>query len=182
MAALVGCGPVTDNSGKIAGNVCTFITGGDTAASYTLPGGSLRCTWTTLEPAIDGDPATAATVNADIVHTRECAIRATAQSGLVFPAGNTAGVFGSLSRSGVYSEAVNGDVAIVRTYLSGEVQEEVQLEGDGAAVDVNGVTGHEVTLFKLPTTKPFDAVEFAFGNPAETQTVEIFEFCSDVPR
>lgn len=180
VAALSGCGAFSEDSAKAEEAACPYITGGGTEVSYTLPGVSLRCSWTTLEPAIDGDPGTAATINADVVFGEECAIRVTAQSGVVFPAGNTAMVLATLQRSGADSQIVDGDgVAVVRTYLNGVAQEEVSVKGSGAAVEVNGISGVGSDQFKLRTTKPFDAIELGFGNPAESQTVQIYEFCSN---
>lgn len=155
---------------------CTFITGGGTRITLGAPALAATCTSQNLEQANDGNLETAAEIQADAV-ADECAIRVTAQDGIVFPAGDTAAVFGSIQRSG--ATLPGEENAVLRTLLQGIVQEERGFNSGEIALEVNGTTGSGLRFFELPTTKPFDAVEFAVGSPAERQSIAVFEFCSD---
>jgi hypothetical protein len=155
---------------------CTSITGGGTRITLGTPALAATCTAQNLEQAIDGNLETAAEIQANAV-ADECVIRVTAQDGIVFAAGNTAAVFGSVRRSGV--TLPGEDKALLRTLLQGNVQEEKSFGPGDTALEINGTFGSGLRFFELSTTKPFDAVEFAVGSPAETQSIAVFEFCSD---
>jgi hypothetical protein len=173
---LAACGGGGTGAKTEVDGACTFITGGGTRITLGAPALAAACTSQNLEQAIDGNSETAAEIQADAV-ADECAIRVTAQDGIVFAAGNTAAVFGSVRRSGV--TLPGEDHAVLRTLLQGTVQEERSFNSGEMALEVNGTFGSGLRFFELPTTKPFDAVEFGVGSPAETQSIAIFEFCSD---
>lgn len=177
---LVACsGGGTDVRTDFASEIdasCTLITGGGTRITLGAPTVAAACTAQNLEQAIDGSLDTAAEIQADAA-AEECTVRVTAQNGVVFSAGSTAAVLASMQRSGV--TLPGEDDAVLRTLLQGNVQEEQSFNSGEWALEVNGTFGSGRRFFELPTSKPFDALEFAVGRLAETQRIAVFAFCSD---
>lgn len=106
----------------------------------------------------------------------DISLRATAQSGVVFPAGSRAGlIFGLPTGQNVrYS-------ATVLTYLNGTQQESRQV-----VVGNTGATHGEIQYFgfdsTVPTTLQFNAVEITITETLpnlERHDYRAFEFCSD---
>lgn len=107
------------------------------------------------------------------------AIRATAQKGIVFPAGNRAGVL--FRYITLYPPYFYGPDLVyeftVRTFLAGALQETVV----DTVPSVFAAYGPE-DFYGGPTTQPFDAVEFSIRRATaglETNGY-VFEFCSDL--
>ena len=181
MSVLAACGGASSEPGKAGGTgqACAYIAGGGTTVSWTMPteagGSGAQCFINGYPQAADADPTTYGTIDADVV-TSECALRVTAQAGVVFPAGNVAAVLANVHFQGA-TTPMDGEYAIARTFLQGQIQDEVPFsKGNGLVVDAQGNTGK--MFFEIPTSQPFDAVEFAVGNTTQHQVVEIFEFCS----
>ena len=99
-------------------------------------------------------------------------IRATAQPGIVFPAG---------SKPGAYTHVPGnspGYNVTIKTYLAGVPQETSRTDSSNSNSD-----SLTYFTFAAPATKPFDAVEVLFSNqqplPGDTATLQILEICSD---
>lgn len=100
-------------------------------------------------------------------------LRATAQPGVVFPAGQSAGalMYVPLANNGAYL-----DISVTfNTYLGGELQESQSVTSttignlDGAGED---------HLYSAGTNKPFDAVELEMSARGQPATVKVYELCS----
>lgn len=182
-ALLAACGGGSGGPDAVmlsSDGACTYISGGDTAVSWQSPegeGAAVHCRIENPGRAADGDPESAAYIEADGV-TGGCTLRVTAQSGVVFAAGSVASVLARMSWSGASSPA-DPDWAVGRTLLQGQVQDEVAFNDGSPGINVDGTSGTGKAYFDIPTTKPFDAVEFSVGNATQSQTVEVFEFCSE---
>lgn len=126
--------------------------------------------------AIDGSLTTSATlvVNGSIAATQGVSIQAVAQSGIVFPSGKFAGAFYSVPSGTAQSYTV-----VVRTLLSGTVQESNSGDNSGGGSGVSG--GHGSSFTGIKTTKPFDSVEVFVSNTQSEPSpkFEVFEICSD---
>lgn len=125
---------------------------------------------------IDGDLGTSATlvVNGSTSVTQGVRIRAMAQSGIVFPAGKTAGAFYSVPSGTARSYTVT-----IKTLLGSEVQESNSIDNSGGGCGICG--GHSKNFNGIVTTKPFDAVEVVVSNTQieASPKFEVFEICSD---
>lgn len=157
------------SSGGSSSNCYGGFSGSATTTASTA--GCTVCSTRDLAKAIDEDLGTAAEVTFSPVGGT-VTVRATAQPGTVFPAGNHAG--------GVLTfPASVGATNTLRftTYLSG-----VQQETGGGFINVaDGSTNPGVpNTYRFPTTKPFDSVEAAITRQgsADTAAVGINEFCN----
>lgn len=168
LAFVAGC----DGGGGDSAQACMSIGGGGTQFSST--GG------VTDGPAtIDREESTYGTLT--ILSAGSGTMRATAQSGVVFPAGSGAGILQSISYS--------GDVEMsLRTYESNVLQEEFAF-----------VPGHQApAVVSFKTTRQYDAIEFSatqlsadtdtpgscystppICNSPHEVTARIHEFCSN---
>lgn len=127
--------------------------------------------------AIDGSLTTPATltVNGSTGPTQGVAIRATAQNGIAFPAGKTAGAFYSVPSGTAQTYTVT-----IRTLLgNSSIQESNASDNSGGGSGVSG--GHPSRFTGIVTTKPFDAVEVVVSNTQSEPMprFEVFEICSD---
>jgi len=165
------------NSGSA---ICDSITGGGSELDHSIDPGCLQCGITNSQGAADGDLSTFATVQvAADLPTQGISVRAKAQPGIVFPAGNTAGA--NITTPSVVQGQLQYAVEI-RTYLGGQQQEAQYTEGGpttfGACVLCGG-TNNSNEAFQ--TTKPFDAVEVFISNTTVTGTdFKVHEICSDI--
>lgn len=117
----------------------------------------------------DANLATTATLN--ISEKGEwAAIRATAPSGTVFPAGQMPGAFISITASSAAENSVT-----IETYLGGTLQE--SFKGDNLSAQV----WHDPSFFGFMISKPFDAVGVAVQSNQKPGAPEIAvaEFCSN---
>ncbi|MES2684591.1 MAG: hypothetical protein V4650_13810 [Pseudomonadota bacterium] len=134
--------------------------------------GCTQCSSSEAAAAIDGDLATAADLVVNgAAPAQGVALRATAQAGLIFPAGRLAGVFYSAPAGTTQSTMVT-----ISTLAGGVVQEST------SSNNTSGISGGRSRNFTgIRTSKPFDAVEiFINNNQAETDpTFRVFEFCSN---
>ena len=108
-------------------------------------------------------------------------MRATAQPGIVYPAGNRAGVLLSYySLDPVFFESEYTGLLRVRTYLDNVMQETI-LTTPTAADLLNGDAKLHAVFRGGLTTKPFNAVEFVFNRDLVGTYTYLFayEFCSD---
>ena len=95
-------------------------------------------------------------------------VRATAQSGVVFPAGNYAAVY---LRGPAGSWSVQ-----LRTYLAGSLQEQDSMASESGS-------GDHSSAIAFQTRKTFDAVEVFLANSGtgSVETIDLRELCSDAP-
>lgn len=100
-------------------------------------------------------------------------IRATAQTGVLYPAGSFAGAFMRIPRS--YSP---GSVWSISTYKGG-VMQETRSTRNAAGDDPANPSGVD-SLYGLTTTMDFDSVGISFtgGSSNTNDEIRIYEFCS----
>lgn len=152
-------------SGGGSGSVrCDSITGGGAEVSTTGPVSNANA-------AADGDLYSAARLNIN-ASSQSATVRATAQTGIVFPAGSFASVFVTFNNQG-------GNVTLLRTYLEGALVE----TANPVAVTfepANGGTGAELFL-GFRTNAPFDALEFFESDDGSSGAPDyrVYEICSD---
>lgn len=161
-AALAGCGGSSapalssstvlksggdkDEFNRFVDSLCDEITGGNTriefAAGETCPG----CASESDANAVDGTDATFATLSFAELTQGPITYRATAQDGVVYPAGRLVGV--------VFSAPQNENTiqVVARTYLEGVEQERDCEQGVSFNESDRSVIG-------LEATRPFDALE-----------------------
>lgn len=152
---------------------CSTPFGGATQVT-TAGGDCLGCSVEAdnLAAAADGNPDTHAELSVARLTEGEASLMAKAQPGFVY-SGQPARVLAQFDQS--QSVELNGAL-FIRTLLNGEVQEEADLS-DGSVVLITGVGSTGKTLFELPTTQPFDAVEMAVGGLETNVTLWVYEFC-----
>lgn len=130
----------------IVDGLCDEITGGQTQVQSSADQACLNCASSENEQAIDGADATFATLHLETGLSGTLSLRATAQPGLVYPAGSRPGVSFSAPQNESNIEVV------IRTYLGG-VEQEQDCEQSAHFDD----TGRLVV--GIEATKPFDALE-----------------------
>jgi len=174
----------TDASNSTSSHAfCDSISGGSATLSSSIDPGCVVCSISNLPAAADGDLSTPASVSVGIeVPTQGASIRATAQSGMVFPAGNNATVAVTENLSGANLAILDSGVEL-RTYLGGVLQESANdLQEFDCASCGPGSTAYSAVSFQ--TTKPFDAVEI-FMDPGINSSgltgpnYQVFEICSN---
>jgi hypothetical protein len=143
---------------------CESITGGESqVSSIATPGGSVLY----QELAIDGNFGTHAEMTA--IPGGTTSLRATAQSGIVFPAGTFAGI------TAVCEQESNGYLITISTLLGGTPQE-------------SAVSACDPVQQGFVTNKPFDAVQVDVQVPPQThiytcypcaaeRSLSVYEFC-----
>lgn len=168
-----GGGSGGGSSGGGASIACDAITGGGSRVSAANSTPCNNCSSADNGKAADGnlDSFATATVGQSLP-TTGVSIRATAQSGLVFPAG---------SKPGAYTHVPGnspGYNVTIKTYLAGVQQESSRTDSSN-----NDSAALTYFTFASPATQPFDAVEVLFSNqqplPGDAATLQILEICSD---
>jgi hypothetical protein len=175
LSCLGGGGDGTDGGGT-GFSQCESITGGNSRVTTSVASGCFGCSVTDAEKAADGDLFSAASIDVPNSFAGQGAsVRATSQPGIVFPAGQQAGVYYQGPASSGFSSS---DLAVtISTYLGGELQEtptSYELHGPDE-------TGSEnISLKSFSTSKAFDAVEVMISNTqAATGPFSIYEICSN---
>jgi hypothetical protein len=175
LSALLG--PQTANA---APSCLQTISGGTTAVAVSASAACLGCGVESASQAIDGDPGTYATFTyLGALDGATLAIKAQAQSGVTFAAGNFAGADVEFPTQVIFDSDL-----VVTTYLSGLVQER------RFVVATLAQFATPRGLFGFTTTRMFDAVELkasvhkgtmiAGVEPTEAATLaHVFEFCGD---
>lgn len=160
--ALAGCGgsssPALSSSSLIKADgdkdafniyvdsLCDEIAGGNTQVEFSASETCIGCASEADANAVDGSDATFATLTFARVTQGPIRFRATAQDGVIYPAGESPSVTFSAP------DDVNFIRVEIRTYLEGIEQERVCHRG----VDFNQ---EDRMVIGLEATKPFDAVE-----------------------
>jgi hypothetical protein len=161
--ALSACGSGGGEGGGSA--VCDSITGGGSTVTSTGPAFSVA-------DAADGSLYSHGELRLTTA-SQSGSIRATAQDGVVFPAGSVAGVFSTYMNQGT------SNATLIRTYLEG-VQVETASPLAVIFEPTEGGTGAEFFV-GFETSQPFDAVEFSETDNGANGTAEyrVYEICSD---
>lgn len=152
---------------------CDAITGGGSQVSAATSMPCNNCSSADNGKAADGNLESFATATVgQSLPTSGVSLRATAQPGIVFPAG---------SKPGAYTHVPDNSPSYnvtIRTFLAGTQQESVRT--DSSSTDSDALT---YFTFVNPATQPFDAVEVLFSNQqpllTDTATLQILEICSD---
>lgn len=165
---LVGGESPTVNGGGVA---CESFRLANAQLSTRIDPGCTQCRVGNGAAAIDGDAGSAAQVAVNgALPSQGVALRATAQSGLIFPAGRLAGVIYSAPAGTAQNTMIT-----ISTFSGGLLQETT------SSNNMSGIGGGRSRNFTgIRTSKPFDAVEVFINNTqAETDpTFQVFEFCS----
>ena len=160
-----GSSPVTDNVGA-----CYSMKNSNAVVTSSLSTPCVGCSLTDAAKGADGDFNSAAVFMGGGPSTQTATVRATAQSGIVFPAGSNPGVIFENAGNTYYSLTIT-------TYLAGAVQE----TGSICGLCGHGQPGYQKSNFTA--TKAFDAVEVALGSTQNgdvgTVTQKVFEICSN---
>lgn len=180
LVILSACGISVDGTGADSatkrGKIsCESIFGGGSKVVAAIDQGCAICTTSDVAFAADGDLSSFANVSVSVsVPNQGVTIRATAQPGLVFPAGNRAGVFFNGPAGPVQTET-GGNGLSVRTYLGGQLQESPSDQ------NLYGTLGGNPYSFQsFQATLPFDAVEVFITSLSMTNTpFELNEICSN---
>ena len=154
-----------DDGGKGGGGqvACNSITGGGSRVTSSGPVSNPGA-------AADGDLNSYATLNINTA-SQTASIRATAQSGIIFPSGSRAGAFVT------FGNQQGSNATVVRTYLRGVMQEtstpaNAIFDFAGSGTDANLYTG-------FTTSRQFDAVEFSETDNSAAPVYRVYEICSD---
>jgi len=171
-----GGGDAAPKDAGFAGQ-CEFITGGGATIAAHPDSGCTDCSAGNVERAADGDLASAALI-AGGYYPADCGllgcrsdaqgieVRAKAQPGVVYPAGNVAGAW--MKSNGSWA-------ASIATYLNGELQE-------GGRNTQGSVSGGDPGYLGIETQKPFDEVGiYLQHNADDAATMDLVEICSDSP-
>jgi hypothetical protein len=175
LASCLGGGGDGFDGGGTGFSQCESITGGNSRVTTSVASGCFGCSVSEPELAADGDLFSAATVDVPNSFAGQgVSVRATAQPGIIFPAGQQAGVYFVGPTSSGFSSP---DLAVtISTYLGGELQEtptSYELHGPDE-------TGGDYSLKSFATSKAFDAVEVMISNTqAATGPFSIYEICSN---
>lgn len=152
---------------------CRPIAGGGTVTSTSVSPGCVGCDVSTAAQAIDGNGSSFATLNMPTNSAGSVTLRATAQSGVVFPAGSLAGMVHSIS----YGTSAGLAISLV-TYAGGVRQEQFNFNSGSGSSTQNPAAPARASY---TTTRQYDAVELNFTRASGAGVVEarIHEFCSN---
>ena len=162
--ALAACGGGSGSGGTAAASPgCTTISGGGTTTSFDSDT-CLNCSASNRDQAVDGNLDTFGTLTIPAGSAGSPSLRANAQDGIVFPAGNVAAV--------VLSAGPANSRIHVLTFLDGVPQD----NGVGRST---ATTRDGIVTVAIETTQAFNSVEFQFDADAGVQeSAMIREFCS----
>jgi hypothetical protein len=182
---LAACGGGSSDASR----ACVTISGGTTQVTTSPQALCSGCTIANGPNAIDGDMTTSATAAFDPSGTGTLTIRATAQQGVVFPAGSQAGAFLTF----VAQDPAKPYLGVyVDTYLGGVRQDRIWDSGGFVGSSSSGNFGYgcnkpcDGSRRNITGSAPrdFDAVEIGLARDKSgvTEQVEVAEFCSDLRR
>ncbi len=173
MSACGGGGGGGSNGGGNLLQGCRPISGGSTATSMSVSSGCVGCNVSNAAQAIDGNGSTFATLNMPASSAGSVTLRATAQSGIVFPAGSLAGMVHSIS----YGTSAGLVISLV-TYAGGVQREQFNFNSGGGSSTQDPASPGRVSY---TTTQQYDAIELNFTRASGAGIVEarVHEFCSN---
>lgn len=155
-----------------APDTCLPLGGGDAKVEFNRHAPCPDCQISNPELAIDGDLSSFATMTIPAHSGGSVSLRATAQNGVVFPAGSSAATVFGLD-AGKY----HGTVFAQQTYLGDQAQD----NGGEQITVIYGTPKGAPRKQAFKTTKPFDALQFVFlrGEVNRTVNIQVYEFCVD---
>lgn len=158
-ALLAGCG------GGGGSSRCDSITGGGATVTASGPIDNRAA-------AADGNLGSHASLRLRST-AQTGSVRATAQSGIVYPAGSVAGAFVSFLNQG-------SNITGIRTYLNGMMVESATPGANFIFEPASGGTGAELFV-GFTTRAQFNAVEFVETDNGSSGNAEyrVYELCSD---
>lgn len=186
VALSAGCGDGYDPSSEDASRTCVTISGDSTQVTTNTALWCSDCAVINSAHAIDANMDSVATARFNESGTGTMTIRATAQSGIVFPAGSSAGVILSLPGQSESSPYVG---SFIDTYLNGVKQDRIS-ETPGFIESVsmgtfgtgckNPCSYRDRRPFGGTAPKPFDALEIGLARDVSgvRQDILVHEFCS----
>ena len=161
-----------DSSGNPFGINCTAISGGGTQATQSVQCSVANCTGNNKDAAIDNNLSSFATLRMEQNASGNVKLRATAQNGIVYPAGTPAAVVYGLTRTGGNS---TGAVQTITTYLGGVQQETNNVGNSGGVQGGNETAGRRA----MGTTLQFDAIELTYLQTGGAAVeIQLYEFCT----
>jgi hypothetical protein len=157
---------------------CTSFGGAGAVWNSTSGPTCLDCSFADLPMAVDGDYSTSAVMRSSIGVHSSIAIMGRPPQHEILAAGTTAGVLTDITYGNSVEILPN---TFLRTYLAGQQQEEVEVDGNGSnVVTGNVIGGTGLIVYSYKTQMPYDTVELAVvGELQNGFTAEVFEFCSD---
>lgn len=169
-----GCDGGGNSGGGGAGGInCAAISGGGTQATQSVQCTGGACSGSNKDAAIDNNLGSFATLHLEPNAAGTVRLRATAQDGVVYPAGTPATVVYGIARSA--GNSLN-TAETISTYLDGVLQE------TGNASSTNGSTSGSKPAGRrgIGTVLQFDAIELIYAQSGGTATVDIqvYEFCT----
>lgn len=170
--ALTACGG-GDGGGDDLLMGCAPITGGGTSTQQTITPGCAGCGVNAPGNAIDGSGSSFANLQMPGGSAGTVALRAVAQSGVVFPAGTVTGFVHSISYGTSSALAIS-----LRTYLMGVQQESFNFNSGAGSSDMDPSQPGRVSF---GTQMQFDAVELDFTRTGGTGAVNarVHTFCAN---
>lgn len=169
---------------------CSSISGGKSKVSSEIESGCKQCSVKDTALAADGKAASFASIQ--VFSLYGASIRATAQPGVVYPAGGRAGVFYSVPDNNPNGDNIDSGGAWgfeIATYLAGQVQEQSAALDDTDRLP-DGDKTHANRFSYIDTSKPYDAVEIYVSDAQARATkkgvvtlgsapYKVYEICSD---
>lgn len=159
LSIVTACGGGGGGSSDSA--LCDSITGGGATVTSSGPVSNSNA-------AADGDLGTYAALNLSVT-SQTASVRATAQDGIVYPAGSKAGAFV------LYANQGSANVTTIRTYLNGAP---VEASTPGTSIFEPAGPGF---YSGFTATAPFNAVEFneTDNGTSGSPDYRVYEICSD---
>lgn len=181
LSILTACGGGSGGSGGIAtettsaeilSGCLSTLTGGGTTVTAS-DSGCPNCSVSDAANSIDTSNQTFSGLNFDVAGG-QLSLSAKAQDGVVFPAGNYAGVyafFPKIDGSGYSSISMS-----INTYLDGNLQQTV----DTKTTNIGNIDGNgRDAFFGGNTSAPFDEVEIEVNASGAESTIRVYDFCAD---
>lgn len=170
---LSACGGGYSGGGNDLLQGCSPVYGGGTSTSMSVSPSCVGCNVSNPGQAIDGNGSSFATLNLPANSAGSVTLRATAQSGVVFPAGSLAGMVHSIS----YGTSAGLAISLV-TYAGGVQQEQFNFNSGAGSSSQDPASPGRVSY---TTAQQYDAIELNFTRASGTGVVEarVHEFCSN---
>lgn len=168
---LQGCGGGGDDTtgGGGVDALCDSMVSVNPTVRFTASSACGTCASSSEAQSIDGNFDTKGSATFPNISGGTIELRATAQSGVVFPAGSSAGV--------VYGLTGTNQVAMtlsIVTYLAGAQQQTYQIFTSGSG---GGDGSKKKTVFT--STMPYDAVALSYNRASgSAASLDAYEFCS----
>ncbi|MDD9893389.1 MAG: hypothetical protein OXT49_07790 [Gammaproteobacteria bacterium] len=178
LSILIACGggsggiATETTSAELLSGCLSTLTGGGTTVTAS-DSGCPNCSVSDAANSIDTSNQTFSGLNFDVAGG-QLSLSAKAQEGVVFPAGNYAGVyvfFPKIDGSGYSSISVN-----IKTYLEGNVQQTVYTDTTNIG---NLLDSGSDAFFGDTTSAPFDQVEIEVNASGAESTIRVYDFCAD---